>query len=487
MADLEVKRKFKNAMQEKQDEQDLLYGILGNGQGTLYPAGRDNYVYVQLGAQVQEIYNVRVPAKYGIPVSIGIDPMDPQRGNQVLSYANAQAQYAGVDPNGLGYPPAKRYQWMANGGGEDPLFVALRQFLPLRVSPAGGMYIKIYPGMIKLGSSWLLKSFQTIDLSSYVPTTPGKAKLVLISIDNNGDGTVTAGDEVDIDALTDLYNAPTTPINTIHELSFIRLYYGQTRIAEGRVNSDVYDIRLPYMMVVDNEEVGLNSPASWLLLNEITSLDDDDLFLVLDVSANEIKRFKKSNLPSGGSLNYAEVLVDRVLYDNVLESNGIWNIDLSALDAWSTNIDDFEIIVNARSTVSSTWDDVHLIINDDTTLTNYRESRIQFNSSSYTGTTETPTIGTCTGNTAPSGSFGQIIISMANINSSVMTKSAYSQSALRQASTAELWQSRAMEWENTNPITKLKICPDNNPTDVFLTGSRIRILGRQKMNVIVNT
>ena len=259
MTDLTVKRAYKNKMMGKQDQPDLLYGVLGNGQGALYPAGRENYVYAQIGFQTMEIYNVRIEPVYGLPVVIGVDPTDAQRGNQVLDIAGSQAQYAGIKLNGSGFAPAIRYQWMANGGGEDPLFVALRQFLPLRVSPAGGMTVSIYPGMIKLASGWMLKPFEVVDLSSYVPTNPGKALMALVYIDTSGSVGMELGSEADIADITTFYHTPVTPSNALYELAFVRLYNGQTALREGRVNSDLFEARLPYMVVLTNEMVGLGN------------------------------------------------------------------------------------------------------------------------------------------------------------------------------------------------------------------------------------
>jgi hypothetical protein len=312
MPKLRTIRTIRNRFLKKQDLPEPEFGILGNGQGVVAVPDKPNYVYVRLGNQVAEVYSVRITAKYGETVAIGVDPMDPHR-RQVLSVCTRQTEDAGIHVAGSGYAPARRYQWMATNGGEDPLYVALRQFLPLRVSPAGGMSISIYPGMMKIGGVWVLRAFEVLDLSSYVPETEGKALLALISINTSGASVVTVGDEVDIADLTDLSDAPATPADTLHEPALVRLYYGQVVIREARTNSDLYDLRMPYMVNLTNDLVGLGnvtnvkqltvSPDDWsqFALKEVPT--GDDVLLIEDkdgATPYSKKRVLISKLPSTG-------------------------------------------------------------------------------------------------------------------------------------------------------------------------------------------
>ena len=355
---LKTIRTIKKKFSRKQDLPTPEYGILGNGQGLVVVPNETNLSYVQIGTRVEKIHNVRVPNDHGVMVSIGYDPMDPQK-RQVLSVSTQQTENAGITATRPGYPPASWYRWMANDGGQDPLYSELRAILPLRVSPAGGLYISIYTGIVKIGSAYLLRAFEVINLSVYVPINAGKTLLALIAINTSNAAVVTVGDEVDIaDLADDLSDQPATPADTLHALALVRLYYGQTVIREDRTNTDIYDLRMPYLVNLTKDLVGLGnvtneaqlkrSDNDYLDYDEETGPSTDDWLLLekgaaAGENAGKKKKAKVGNLPGGGegSLN---------ITDAISTINNISNLELEGAAIESSLYFDAKMIIN-KSTI----------------------------------------------------------------------------------------------------------------------------------------
>ena len=250
-----LRRKFKNKFEKKQDVPYTISGLLGNGAGIVKVPSRSNYVYVRLaGSGVAEVFNNRVQNTFDLPVICGYDPVDPQR-FQVLSIQGSTTDaVGGYISTGSGYAPASRYRWMYPGGGQDPLFSELRQFMPLRISPTTDLKINIQQQVIWNGTTWEIFGGAETDLTSLVPDTDGKCCMVLISIDEDGDIVTTAGNEVDIADLV-ITDIPEPPANTRYVLGAIRLYYGQTKIQEARTNTDVVDLRFPMFSNLSYSEI----------------------------------------------------------------------------------------------------------------------------------------------------------------------------------------------------------------------------------------
>jgi hypothetical protein len=229
-------------LQRKQDRPERLPAVLGDGQGGLFVSGTPNTVYVQVaGGVTGQAWNSRVPASYGLPVWVGYDPLEPDRW-QVLSLRAGAAEAAGFDLGGTGYAPASRYRWNYPGGGQDPLFVEGRQFLPLRLGPHTGLSVYVYPWVVWTGTAWAYVPGTAVDLTASVPATEGQARLVLVTIDDSGAVVTTAGTAV---ALADLGldDLPSVPAGTRYVVGAVRLYTGQTAVQEGRSNTDILDLR----------------------------------------------------------------------------------------------------------------------------------------------------------------------------------------------------------------------------------------------------
>lgn len=272
-------RKLRQRFDEKQNAMERIPAVMGDGNGGLLVSGQSDFIYCQIGDKVAAVYNNRVPNQIGLSIWIGRTPEEPNL-FQVLSTRSAVP--AGVDGSYVnGYAPAKRYEWHAVGGGQDPLAVHLRAFTPLKLSVSDTppetleVYVNLYRGFIWTGAQFKAVARQDIDLYSYIPTTINKAAFVLITISNTGVPVMTKGSEVDIDALV-ITDIPALPGGTRFICGAVRVYYGQTKVQEGRTNTDIFDAR--YVWSPDN------GTALWGDLTGTLS-DQADLQSALDAAS----------------------------------------------------------------------------------------------------------------------------------------------------------------------------------------------------------
>jgi hypothetical protein len=222
-------------------------GVLGDNNGNVLVPNRTNYNYCQVNGIICEVKNTRVAPIQGTPVMVGYTPDEPflMKVIDVRSTDDAGNIYTVQ----TGYAPAARYQWMAQNGGEDPLFVELRQQLYGRLScgvSGSPMAIQIVRNIVNTPSSasgWSLVDNPIKDMTSYVPAQSGSAIAVLVTAGSAGQIVLTAGSIVPVASLT-IASIPQPPAGTITVYGAVRLYNGQTGIYEGRSNAtDIVDLR----------------------------------------------------------------------------------------------------------------------------------------------------------------------------------------------------------------------------------------------------
>ena len=276
-ADKALAKKFNQRFSQKQDEIQRIPAVLGDGSGHLYPSNLSGFVYALIGNNFLPVFNNRVTAQYALKVWVGYAPEEPTL-FQVLS-TRSEAPGADYNISGLGYAPAIRYEWLAAGGGQDPLNVHLRAFTPLKLgmSASGGMNVDLFRGFVYSGTEYLAVARQDIDLTSYIPTDPDQAALVLVTIDNTGTVVKTKGNEVDISALA-LSDLPALPDDTVFVCGAVRVYEGQTAVREGRANTDFVDLRFYSSRALPAAPVGQYRAMMWESLpgGGWTFLFDDD-------------------------------------------------------------------------------------------------------------------------------------------------------------------------------------------------------------------
>ena len=285
-------KRLKSRLDRKQNRLDKQHGIMGDASGNLTVAGLDNFVYVSIGDKALPVFNNRVIPQAGVKVWVGYSDEEPTL-YQVLSTRSESPSQ--VNEGGFtGYAPAKRYEWLATNGGQDPLHVHNRaiSFLKIGTSATGGMNVNLFRGFIWTGTTFLHISQQDIDLTSFIPVTAGKAAFVLITIDTTGTVVTTDGADVDIDLLDVDNDIPAPPASTAFICGAVRVYNGQTAVQEARTNTDFVDLRLTSSIppgILDGEYLRLdasNDPLTGALTISPTTTADS-ILSVTGTTSNE--------------------------------------------------------------------------------------------------------------------------------------------------------------------------------------------------------
>jgi hypothetical protein len=225
-------------------------GVIGDGYGNVIVPHRTNYVYCQVNGVVQEIKNTKVSPVQGTTVTVGYSPDEPFI-LKVLDYRSTDISSVGTQTTiqGGSYAPASRYQWMAPGGGEDPLFVELRQMLYGRLSAGvsgSPMFIQIVRNIVNTSTGaagWTMINNPTFNMAGYIPAQSGSGLAILVTANSSGSIVLTPGSVMSISSIT-IAAIPQPPTGTAQVYGAVRIYNGQTGIYEGRVNAtDIVDLR----------------------------------------------------------------------------------------------------------------------------------------------------------------------------------------------------------------------------------------------------
>ena len=227
-------RRHYNKFAERKEPQ---HGILGNGAGKVQVGGRPNYCYVRIRGIPIVVYNNRTAYISSTPVLVGYDDLQP-RLLQVLSlYTTGSNDF----PSNYNVAPHhERHEFGNPAGGDDVVWVHIRQFLPLRVD-ARGMGITIQPHYILTSTGWVkVGTGSVIDLTPYVPVSG--AAYLLVSVAKDGTITYKMGSTKFDPALLTVEDIP-VPDAGDYPLASVRLYTGQNVISENQLNSDIIDLR----------------------------------------------------------------------------------------------------------------------------------------------------------------------------------------------------------------------------------------------------
>jgi hypothetical protein len=243
-----IRRQFKKRINEKQDSIVPMPAVIGDDTGNVYDADRN--IYVRIAGQVQKIKNSDISPLYNQKVWVGYEPTQPNT-FKILNERTSSGEGNVITPA----KHAHTHEWMGHGvgGGTDVVKVQLGQFMPLRVMPYSGFKVLIYPGLIRVGTTFVLLADtndagkpipKILDLEEHIYVASDKAAYVLVTIDTNGDIVTIKGDEKDI-AILALTNIPDIPIGTQYVLAAVRVYSGMMEIQENREATDIVDLRFP--------------------------------------------------------------------------------------------------------------------------------------------------------------------------------------------------------------------------------------------------
>jgi hypothetical protein len=228
---------------KKQNEMPRQAGVMGGTDKRLKVPGREGHVYVTIADKTIPVFcgNI-VGFDIGTKVWVGYASVESTL-YQVLSIRSDTPNGNTSTQFNSAYH-AKRHEWLAKNGGQDPLHTHLRaiSFMKIGVSPNGGMNVDLFGGWLDTGSAWIHVNRQDVDVSGHIPTTTGKAALVLITIASNGAVIQTKGAEFDI---ADIAGSllPYKPDDTIFVCGAVRVYYGQAAVQEMHTNTDFTDLR----------------------------------------------------------------------------------------------------------------------------------------------------------------------------------------------------------------------------------------------------
>lgn len=318
-------------------------GLLGDGQGNVRVTARPNYCYARMLSAPDisiEVYNDRTTYVNNLPVLIGYDADNP-RLLQVLKIRlnNTAEASGGITYANIG-PHAKTHQWLDPRGGQDIVYIHLRQWLPFRVYPAGTLTIGVYPGYAYCADlgRYAYIAPPVADLAAYVPATAGLARFVLISLTAAGTIRITLGSEVNLYDL-DLTNIPSITSGD-RPLAAIRLYNTQTRIAEGRAYTDLLDLRYPIAtgagsgLLSDDpaptpSEGGSGGGSSARRLARISTVAGATRILLPDLPADVFNVYVNGYMLDPLFYN-VDVLAHEVVLDAALETDAVITVDYEA-------------------------------------------------------------------------------------------------------------------------------------------------------------
>jgi hypothetical protein len=170
-----------------------------------------------------------------------------------------------------------------------------------------------------------------------------------------------------------------------------------------------------------------------------------------------------------------------LLYDNTLAANGTWDVDLSTLPD-GLNYTHLELILQGRTNLAATTQAIRLLFNNDSTVANYKSSAIYNNSATAAAivVTATPVGGYTSAASAPANAFGftRIFVPFYRATTALHLNRVTSNYQLDTAN-GIISLTGTHLWSNTAAISRVQIQAINNPTNVFVTNSRLQIIGHR--------
>ena len=345
----DIKDVVQGVLAGKEDVQHYHYGILG-WNGVVEVANQPGYVYVTLSdGMVTQVYNQIAPIILNFPVVVGYDTR--QTNKHLLSVVACRG-IPRINVNNPGNlvtrEHAATHEWMNPNGGQDVLFVHLRQFMPLRPEPSGGMSLYVERDVQPISNVWKQVGGTTLDLSSYVPTTytystTGDETFVLITLSlTSGSLVVTAsGSSCAVGSITPAY-IPATPTKQF-PICAVRLYTGQTEIIEATNGTDLVDLRLsdltylttPALSDLSDVSIATLAPADTLIYDFVArKWKNDGAFPAMNQPHGVLSRAQSTVTYTSGSqvISVAPVSGSWVYYNA-----GVKHVQTATLTATHTN------------------------------------------------------------------------------------------------------------------------------------------------------
>lgn len=163
------------------------------------------------------------------------------------------------------------------------------------------------------------------------------------------------------------------------------------------------------------------------------------------------------------------------LYRATLTSNDMF--DISSINQ---GYDHLLIYARVRSSAAVAGDTIYIYLNNDTTMSNYRRAyELTYDGGAYHGGNDSFDIGCCVGANAPAGSFTPVRIFIPNYTSTGYIHQVETFNYQYRASNTNEFDVVCVTWKQSlgNAITRVRLLPDGYPTDKFVTGSWIQVIG----------
>ena len=170
----------------------------------------------------------------------------------------------------------------------------------------------------------------------------------------------------------------------------------------------------------------------------------------------------------------------KLAYDHevTLGVSGSFDIDLTAVSKWNSNVKKIIIETSLRGTVSATTTAVRVFLNNDLTVTNYhRQAMIGLSNSSGFPAANDNQVFVTTGSTSPANFFNSGEVVIYDANNTAKAKNMITRSIVRfDTSLNSRTDANGVSWTGVAAITRLQIRTANHPTDLFASTSSVRLI-----------
>ena len=171
----------------------------------------------------------------------------------------------------------------------------------------------------------------------------------------------------------------------------------------------------------------------------------------------------------GGKVGFGRSPIEKI-FDQTLAAAG--HFDITGIPPFGSYL---RILASLRGDQATAFTGVHLFLNGDETLTNYRSGGHSAGTThANAGPAESPIVLLATGSTATANYFGEceaIIHNYTDAHNKVFT----TRIGIRDSATNIFRYSYLGHWENTAIVNRVIIKKNNDPTNELIAGSRVQM------------
>ena len=237
-------RILKAEFDKREEKRQYWPALMGDAQGNIKVTDRPMFVHVRVGSDEVpgQAYNNCLPNRWNLPCIVGYAAEDPTL-FQVISERACYIGYPGAEDYMAPRVPShhETHEWGNGLGGDDAVYVHVRQYRPLRVGKddSGEFVVRIEGGSHYYAGAFYDLADQTVDLTADQPAGT-QGLYVLIYLDASGVASSRNGTAIASAAMLDL--TADCPITGAGEraLAAVRLYGWQIEIDDY---NDIVDLR----------------------------------------------------------------------------------------------------------------------------------------------------------------------------------------------------------------------------------------------------